>query len=88
MKNEIQEFVDDMINPALASHGGQLTIVDYDSQTKELFVEMGGDCQGCAASKHTLYGQVSKCIYEEFPEISSIIDVTDHSESDNAYFKK
>ena len=84
-KEKIQKFVDDYINPALAGHGGHLAIEDFDAEGI-LHVRLSGGCQGCAASKQTLQGQVGAYLTEEFPEIIGIVDLTDHAEGDNPYY--
>tara|TARA_A100001011_G_scaffold384409_1_gene456989 strand:+ start:353 stop:628 length:276 start_codon:yes stop_codon:yes gene_type:complete len=87
VKEEIRKFVDDYINPALAGHDGHLTVEDFDSDGV-LHVRLGGGCQGCAASKQTLQGQVGAYLTEEFPEITGIVDITDHDNAENPYYRK
>ena len=82
--DEIREFVDAYINPALAGHDGHLTIENFDDGI--LYVTLSGGCQGCVASKATLQGQVAAYITEEFPSVTSITDLTDHSNTENAYY--
>ena len=84
-RDKIQKFVDDYINPALAGHGGHLAIEDFDAEGV-LHVRLSGGCQGCAASKQTLQGQVGAYLTEEFPEIIGIVDLTVHAEGDNPYY--
>ena len=84
-KEKIQKFVDDCINPALAGHGGHLAVEDFDAEGI-LHVRLSGGCQGCAASKQTLQGQVGAYLTEEFPEITGIVDLTDHAEGENPYY--
>ena len=86
-QSDVQIFLDEYINPALASHGGFLKIIKYDKKAQHLHVEMGGGCQGCSASKHTLQMQVKTFLMEEFPDLKDIIDVTDHSAGENPYYR-
>tara|TARA_Y100001938_G_scaffold150817_1_gene243606 strand:+ start:9399 stop:9677 length:279 start_codon:yes stop_codon:yes gene_type:complete len=85
-QDEIQKFVDEEINPALESHNGHLRILEFDNEERVLIVQMGGGCQGCSASKDTLYGQIEYFLKEQFPEIASIIDATDHASGKNPYY--
>ena len=85
LKEKIQEFVEEYINPALAAHNGHLAVEDFDTEGV-LHVRLSGGCQGCAASKQTLQGQVGAYLTEEFPEITGIVDLTDHDEGDNPYY--
>ncbi len=88
MLEEIQQFVNDYINPALEDHNGHLTIESFDESTGELFVKMGGSCQGCAASTQTLHLQVKACLIDEFPKITNLVDTTNHAEGQNPFFGK
>ena len=84
---EVQKFLDEYINPALESHRGFLKIIEYDEENQHLYVELGGGCKGCSASKQTLQVQVKAFLAEEFPDIKKIIDTTDHSSGENPYYK-
>ena len=85
VKERIKEFVDEYINPALEGHNGHLAVESFDDEGL-LHVRLSGGCQGCAASKQTLQGQVSAYLIEEFPQITSIIDITDHTTGKNPYY--
>ena len=84
---KIRNFVETYINPALAGHSGHLAVESFDDEGI-LYVRLSGGCQGCAASKQTLQGQVGAYLTEEFPEITGIVDLTDHDKAENAYYKK
>ena len=86
--DDIIEFVTEDINPALAMHGGSLSVESFDEDTKDLKVMLHGGCQGCAAARQTLQVQIDSYLREEFPDINNIEDVTDHSAGANPYFKK
>mgnify|MGYP001193447847 CR=1 FL=1 len=86
MIKKIKQFVDDYINPGLAMHEGHLHIESFDDDGT-LYVKLSGGCQGCAASKQTLQGQVAAYLTEEFPEVVSIVDLTDHNEGENPYYE-
>ena len=88
MVEKIKQFTEDYINPALAVHNGHLVIVSFEESTGELFVQLGGSCQGCAASSQTLHLQVKACLMDEFPEITNLIDTTNHDEGTNPFFGK
>jgi Fe/S biogenesis protein NfuA len=74
------------INPGLASHGGDVTLVEI---TEEMVVilRFGGGCQGCSAVSITLKDGVEKRLLEVLPEITGVKDVTDHTVTENAYYK-
>ena len=50
-------------------------------------LQFGGGCQGCSMIDVTLKDGVEKTLIENVPEITGIIDSTDHSHTENAYFK-
>ena len=85
---DIQKFLDDYINPALEGHNGFLKIASYDEIEKNLYVELGGGCQGCTMSRQTLQVQIKAFLMDEFPDIKEIIDITDHSAGQNPYYSE
>jgi Fe-S cluster biogenesis protein NfuA len=85
MRRQIQKLIDSEINPFVANHGGHIELVDY--LDKNVYIEMQGGCQGCAASSATLKQGVERLLREAFgADINEIIDVTDHSQGENAYY--
>ena len=72
------------INPNLASHGGFVDLVEI-TKDKEVVLNFGGGCQGCSSVKLTLKDGVEKQLKEIYPEITAVLDVTDHSNTQNAY---
>lgn len=84
LAERVQEVVDEMINPAIAAHGGFVELVDVSDDT--LYLRMGGGCQGCAASAATLRMGIERMIHEQVPEIESIVDVTDHTAGATPYY--
>jgi Fe/S biogenesis protein NfuA len=81
---KVQQLLDQQINPGLAAHGGfaQLKGVDGD----KVYVLMGGGCQGCAVSAMTLREGIAASITSAIPEITEVIDVTDHDAGENPYY--
>lgn len=84
LAEKVQAILDEQVNPAIASHGGQILLVDV--KETEVFMEMTGGCQGCAMSRMTLRQGVERMIRQAIPEVTAIHDVTDHSAGDNPYF--
>lgn len=80
----VQDFLDRQFNPAIASHGGEVRLVDYCDG--RLSVEMLGGCQGCAASQMTLRSGLARELRAIAPEVTEIVDVTDHAKGTNPYF--
>lgn len=80
----ITELLDAKINPAISSHGGWVKLVKIEGM--DVYVEMGGGCQGCAASKATMKNGIEKTIREALPKVREVIDITDHSAGENPYY--
>jgi Fe/S biogenesis protein NfuA len=81
----VTQLLDQSINPALASHGGFASLVEIVDDTKAV-VTMGGGCQGCAVSAMTLRDGIEKAILEHVPEITEVVDATDHDAGANPYY--
>lgn len=74
------------INPSLASHGGEVSLVDVVEESVAV-LRFGGGCQGCSAVSLTLKQGVESTLTDRIPELTSVQDVTDHSYRENAYYK-
>ena len=85
LAERVREVLDSQINPAIASHGGAITLVDV--QDTEIYLEMSGGCQGCAMSRMTLRQGVERMVLQAIPEITIIHDVTDHASGENPFFE-
>lgn len=72
------------INPGLASHGGNVSLREY-TEDKFAVLEFGGGCQGCSAVDMTLKEGVEKTLMEKIPDLAGVRDVTDHSDTSQAY---
>ena len=84
LAERVSQVLDAEINPAIASHGGEIKLRDV--QGTEIFIEMAGGCQGCAMSRMTLRQGVERMVSQSVPEVTAIHDVTDHASGDNPYF--
>ncbi|GAB4579443.1 MAG: Fe-S biogenesis protein NfuA [Anaerolineales bacterium] len=84
LAQKIQELISERINPGVASHGGYVTLLGVKGQ--DVFLEMGGGCQGCTMSAATLRQGIEILLREEIPEIGQIFDQTDHAAGTNPYY--
>ena len=84
LKTRVQELIDNMINPAVAGHGGWVELIDV--QDKRVYLQMGGGCQGCGAADVTLKSGIERLIREELPEIEEVLDTTDHASGANPFY--
>ena len=53
---------------------------------EKAFVTMGGGCQGCSMSAATLQEGIQRAILEAVPEITEVVDTTDHEQGENPYY--
>ena len=74
------------INPGLASHGGMVSLETV-TEDNAVVLRFGGGCHGCGMVNQTLQGGIEKTLKEYFPEITAVIDATDHASGANPYYK-
>jgi Fe/S biogenesis protein NfuA len=84
LAGRVQEVLDDRVNPGLAAHGGVVSLVDI--QGARVVLSFGGGCQGCGMADVTLKEGVSAQLKQQIPEISEVVDATDHAAGDNPYY--
>ncbi len=81
----VQQLLDTRINPSVKEHGGHVTLIDV--QEGRVFLQLGGGCQGCGMVDVTLRQGIEVMLREEIPEITEVLDTTDHSSGDNPYYQ-
>ena len=82
---KVQAVLESQINPAIASHGGAATLIGVEGN--DIYLRLGGGCQGCGMVDLTLKDGVEKTLLEQVEGLKSVKDVTDHSYRENAYYK-
>ena len=81
---KLKTFFEDNITPALAGHGGFAEIVELKGE--KLFIRIGGGCQGCAMAQMTVKSGIESAVMKFMPEITEVIDATNHAGGDNPYY--
>jgi len=81
---QVEMLLKEQINPSLASHGGFAELKGVDDTV--VYVTMGGGCQGCAVSAMTLRDGIARSIQESIPEVTEVIDTTDHNAGENPFY--
>jgi Fe-S cluster biogenesis protein NfuA/nitrite reductase/ring-hydroxylating ferredoxin subunit len=74
VRASLQERVEaalDSVRPSLASHGGNVELVDIPSRDR-VVIRLLGACDGCSASGLTLSAGVEKAIKEHCPEVEHV----------------
>lgn len=83
----VQYLIDSEINPMLASHKGQVSLVEVSAEGV-VFLRFGGGCHGCGMVDVTLKQGIEKTMRERIPEISAIRDATDHATGQAPYIPR
>ena len=84
LRERIQRILDEQINPGVATHGGYVELLDVTDNN--VFLRMGGGCQGCGAADVTLKMGVERLLRDELPQIQNVFDATDHAAGQNPYY--
>lgn len=85
VEDRINYVLHNEINPALAAHGGEVSLVEV-TEDNFAVLQFGGGCQGCSAVDMTLKGGVEKTLLEQVPQLSGVRDMTDHTDTSQAYY--
>ena len=81
----VQQVLEEHINPSIAAHGGQATLVAIEDDTA--YLRLGGGCVGCGMATVTLSQGIEVAIKQAVPEILHVVDVTDHASGTNPYYE-
>ena len=81
----VQEIIDNQINPGVGSHGGWVELLGV--RENKAFIRLGGGCQGCGMADVTLKQGIETMIFAGAPEITQVIDETDHAAGENPYYR-
>ena len=81
----IVRVLEEKINPAVAAHGGNISLVGVQDETA--YLRFGGGCQGCGMVNVTLKQGVEKTLFADVPQITKVMDVTDHAAGANPYYE-
>lgn len=85
LEDRINYILHSQVNPSLASHGGTVNLVEVVDEEIAV-LQFGGGCQGCGMVDVTLKDGVEKTLLEQLPQLKAIRDVTDHTNTENAYY--
>ena len=79
------QVLEEQINPAIASHGGYAELVAVEDSIA--YLRLSGGCQGCGMASVTLSQGIEVAILDSVPEITEVVDVTDHASGANPYYE-
>jgi Fe/S biogenesis protein NfuA len=81
----VAQVLEQQVNPMIAAHGGRADLVAVEDGAA--YLRLSGGCQGCGMATVTLTQGVEVALKEAVPEITSVVDVTDHASGTNPYFE-
>ena len=84
IRARVQHLLDTEINPAVGSHGGWVELLGV--QRNDVFLQLGGGCQGCGMADVTLKQGIETLLRKEIPELGEVLDQTDHAAGRNPYY--
>ncbi|MGH9076964.1 MAG: NifU family protein [Acidimicrobiales bacterium] len=79
------QVLDDQINPSIAAHGGRADLVAVEDGAA--YLRLSGGCAGCGLAAVTLSQGIEVALFEAVPEVTRVIDVTDHAAGTNPYYE-
>ncbi len=74
----VRWIIDSEINPQLASHRGNVALVEV-TRDMVAVLKFGGGCHGCGMADVTLKQGIETTLRAKVPELTAVRDVTDHS---------
>jgi Fe/S biogenesis protein NfuA len=82
----INYMIETDINPGLASHGGQVMLVEVTAEGTAV-LQFGGGCNGCSMVDVTLKDGIEKQMLAQFEgEITAVKDATEHEAGEHSYY--
>jgi Fe/S biogenesis protein NfuA len=84
LAKKVNDVLNNEINPAISGHGGAAELLSIDGSTA--YIKLSGGCQGCAMSQITLSQGIEVAIKEAVPEITELVDITNHLAGSNPYY--
>ena len=82
---KVQRVIDTEINPGVATHGGHVALLDF--KDSKAFIKLGGGCQGCGMADVTLKQGIEVAIRRAVPEVTEVLDTTDHAAGENPFYQ-
>ena len=86
LADQVAQVLAEAVNPAIASHGGRAELVSVDGTIA--YLKLGGGCQGCGMAQVTLKQGIERILMESIPELTDIVDVTDHASGTDPYYER
>jgi len=86
LAQRVINVLEQSVNPSIASHGGRADLIGLNEADGTAYLRLSGGCQGCAMSQMTLKQGIETTLLEEVPELTRVLDVTDHGGGENPFY--
>jgi Fe/S biogenesis protein NfuA len=86
LAEQVSQVLIEAVNPAIAAHGGRAELVSVDGTIA--YLKLGGGCQGCGMAQVTLKQGIERILKESIPELTDVVDVTDHASGTDPYYQQ
>lgn len=86
LAEQVSQVLIEAVNPAIAAHGGKAELVSVDGSI--IYLKLGGGCQGCGMAQVTLKQGIERILKESIPELTEVVDVTDHASGADPYYQQ
>jgi len=81
----VEYVLQSQINPQLAGHGGQVSLMEITDDNLAI-LQFGGGCNGCSMVDYTLKEGIEKELLEKFPELKGVRDLTEHQRGEHSFY--
>jgi len=85
LAQRVLSVLDQQVNPSIAMHGGRADLVAVEGSVA--YLRLSGGCQGCGLATVTLSQGIEVALRDSVPEITSVVDVTDHASGSNPFYE-
>ena len=85
LQERVQHMIETEVNPQLANHGGQVTLVEI-TEDGIAVLQFGGGCNGCSMIDVTLKDGIETQMVAKFEEITGVRDITEHQSGEHSYY--
>ena len=85
LADQVAQVLTETVNPAIAMHGGAAELVSVDETVA--YLRLTGGCQGCGMAQVTLKQGIERILLEQIPELTGVVDVTDHASGSDPYYQ-
>ncbi len=79
------QVLEQQVNPAIAAHGGRADLVAVEADVA--YLRLSGGCAGCGMAAVTLSQGIEVTLRDLVPEVTRVVDVTDHAAGTNPYYE-